>query len=82
ATTRLTNQPDTKILKIHRARILPQTTIQAPPGTILDHHPEGPLVACGANSLLLTQVQPEGKRIMSGADFLRGTNLPTGTRLY
>lgn len=82
ATARLTNQPDSKMLKIHRARILPQTTIQASPGTILDHHPEGPLVACSTDSLLLTQVQPEGKRIMSGADFLRGTNLPPGTRLY
>jgi methionyl-tRNA formyltransferase len=34
--------------------------------------PEGPVVACGAGSLCLAEVQPPGKRPMAGADFARG----------
>ena len=34
--------------------------------------PEGILVRCGGGSLLLTEVQMEGKKRMAAADFLRG----------
>jgi methionyl-tRNA formyltransferase len=38
-------------------------------------------VVCGKGALRLGQVQPEGKRRMPSADFLRGHPLPPGTRL-
>jgi methionyl-tRNA formyltransferase len=48
------------------------------PGEIL----EGPLtVACGQGALRLTKVQRAGKKPVTSADFLRGFDLPTGSRL-
>ncbi len=42
------------------------------PGTLITNTPEGPEVACGQGSLVLTRVQPAGKAQLSGADFVRG----------
>ena len=39
----------------------------------------GVLVACGQGALLLLEVQLEGKRRMSAAEFVRGFALPVGT---
>lgn len=41
----------------------------------------GPLVATGDGVLLLTELQPEGKRRMDGVAFLAGHKLEPGTRL-
>ncbi|MEO5362557.1 MAG: methionyl-tRNA formyltransferase [Magnetococcus sp. DMHC-8] len=43
-----------------------------PPGTLLARQPDGPEVACGQGSLVLTELQPAGKRRMPAADWLRG----------
>lgn len=39
------------------------------------------VVSCGAGALELVQVQPEGKRPMAGADYLRGRRMKIGTSL-
>ena len=50
------------------------------PGVVADG--SGDLtVAAGEGRLRLDVVQPEGRRAMSGADFLRGRRLLVGTRL-
>jgi len=51
------------------------------PGTFLERTGLGPLIACGEGALRLIEVQPEGKRAMTGADFLRGSHLPDDARL-
>ncbi|MGK9450058.1 methionyl-tRNA formyltransferase [Acidithiobacillus caldus] len=51
------------------------------PGRILALHPDGPEVACGEGSLILTRVQPSGKSALSGGDFLRGYRLAVGEAL-
>jgi methionyl-tRNA formyltransferase len=38
-------------------------------------------VACGAGSLLLTHVQPEGGRMLPAREFLAGRKLVAGERL-
>ena len=48
------------------------------PGEVLD---DAPRIACGSGALLLLQLQREGKKAMSAAEFLRGFPLPAGTRL-
>ena len=48
------------------------------PGEVLDVKGEGPLVACGHKSLRLLKVQPEGKRVMSGAEYICGHALQVG----
>ena len=51
------------------------------PGMEVDLEPAGILVRAGEGCLLLTQVQPEGKRPMGAADFARGARLERGDRL-
>lgn len=51
------------------------------PGAVLELRPEGPVVACGSGSVLLTRVKPAGKRAMAAGDWLRGARLEPGVRL-
>ncbi len=50
------------------------------PGTVL-HIADGLMVAAGQGSLLLKEVQPEGKKPMPAADWARGARLRVGDRL-
>ncbi|HEX6256857.1 MAG TPA: methionyl-tRNA formyltransferase [Euzebyales bacterium] len=58
-------------LKLHRAQIVPAT---GTPGTVtgVDDRTGAPVVACGVEALRLDEVQPAGKRTMSGAAFVNG----------
>jgi methionyl-tRNA formyltransferase len=52
------------------------------PGTVLDVTGEGPLVQAGDGAAIrLLKVQPEGRRSMSGAAFMRGHALTQGDQL-
>ena len=43
---------------------------------------EGIRVSCGGGTvLLITRLQPEGKKEMPAADFLLGNKIPEGTKL-
>ncbi|HEX8776892.1 MAG TPA: hypothetical protein VF738_02135, partial [Rhodanobacter sp.] len=79
-------------LLIWRARALPGPTT-APPGTLLPLAPEargqgeGPEghaslgIATGSGILLPHEVQPENRKAMPWADFLRGARLEPGARV-
>lgn len=66
-------------LKIHRARIVPGDGV---PGTVvgIDQRTGAPVVACGSEALRLDEVQPAGRRAMSGGAFVNGYQ-PSGDRL-
>jgi methionyl-tRNA formyltransferase len=66
------------ILKVHRAQV---ESGQGPPGTVLAME-AGLEIACGEGSLLLLEVQAEGKRRMGVKDFLRGHPLQPRTRPF
>ena len=51
------------------------------PGEIVHMERESFVVSCGAGSLHLLEVQVEGKRRMSGRDFLLGSSLSPGEKL-
>jgi len=52
------------------------------PGEVLDvKGTEGPLIACGVDALRLIDVQPEGKRIMTGREYICGHALQIGEML-
>lgn len=53
----------------------------AAPGTVLAVTGQGLEVKTGDGSVLLTSVQPAGKKIMSAADFSRGASMKPGTVL-
>ena len=65
-------------LKLHRVRVGRGT---GAPGEVLAS-PEGLEVACGQGSLLLLEVQAEGRRRLSAAAYLRGHPLAPGTRPF
>jgi methionyl-tRNA formyltransferase len=66
------------VLKVWRAEVAPGS---GPPGTVLVA--QGRLeVATGEGALRLVEVQPEGKRRMSAAEFLSGHRLGTGDRPF
>lgn len=49
------------------------------PGQVLEASPDAGLaVACGAGALRVSKIQPEGKKAMSAAEFLRGAPLVPG----
>lgn len=48
-------------------------------GTVLDGGKNSWLMACGNNTVLeILKVKPEGKQIMAGSDFLRGSQIQVG----
>lgn len=53
------------------------------PGTVLEKREDGLLVACGEGTVRIVEFQPEGKKRMSMADYLRGAgaSMPVGTLL-
>lgn len=64
-----------KVLKVLRVRPVAGS---GPPGHALPFAGEFPVVACGEGAAVLLEVQPEGKRPMSGADFARGGGIAPG----
>lgn len=73
-----------KTLKVWWARVetdLPSGTSDAEPGTICLADETGIWVSTGKDYLVLEEIQLEGKKRMSAADFLRGRTLEVGTKL-
>lgn len=70
-----------KRLLVLAALALDGATADSPPGTVLADKAGQLLVATGAGILRLDLVQPEGRRPIEGAAFLRGYPQVVGTRL-
>ena len=65
-------------LKVSRAQV---SADRGPSGTILRLDGQAIVCGTGAGSVALLEVQPEGKRRMTGAEFARGQRLQAGERL-
>ena len=68
---------DGKSLKVYKADRAEGFCGEA--GTLLDE--KRFIVGCGDGAVELTAVQPEGKKQMSGGDFIRGKRLAKGTHI-
>ncbi|MNJ74284.1 Methionyl-tRNA formyltransferase [compost metagenome] len=51
------------------------------PGTVLNLSEQGIEVKTGDGSVLLTRIQPSGKKAMDASEFIRGGVMKTGTVL-
>jgi len=69
---------DGQVLKVAGTRVAEGS---GDPGTVLDATPEGVLIACGEGALSVGRLQLPGKKMLAAGDFLRGRELPGGTRL-
>jgi methionyl-tRNA formyltransferase len=67
-----------EMLKVSRTRVAEGT---GEVGTVVGADEQGVCVACGTGVLRIGELQLPGKRRMAAGDFLRGHQLPTGTRL-
>jgi len=67
-----------KFLKVHRAALATGT---GPAGQVVAAGPDGLVVAAGTGALRLLEVQLEGRRRLSAAEFLIGHRLTPGTCL-
>lgn len=65
------------VVKVHQARVGQGV---GAPGTVLAVGGDGIELACGQGSLVLTTLQPEGKRAMPARDFLSGRKVAVGAR--
>lgn len=71
-------------LEIVKARVEPglASADKFQPGAVCEIAKDSFVVACGGGTRLrITQVQPEGKRVMVARDFLNGAKLSVGVRL-
>src|SRR5712692_10516554 len=66
-------------VNVHRARL---GSGRGFPGTVLALGPEGIEVACSEGSLVLLELQPQGKRRMTAQEFLAGRKIEVGARLF
>lgn len=67
------------LIKVHRAEVREG---RGEPGTVLAVGTKGIEVACGEGALALIELQPEGRRAMSAAEFLAGRKLAVGSRPF
>jgi methionyl-tRNA formyltransferase len=66
-------------IKIHRARVMEESAGGAKPGQVVEADPRtGIVVSTGEGKLYLQEVQLEGRKRMSSAEFLRGFRLKEG----
>ena len=65
-------------MKVHKAQVIANADACPVPGTIVSANADGILVSCGNGLLNLSEVQIEGGRRLSAADFLRGHPLQAG----
>ncbi len=71
---------DSKRLRLFNPEVLHKDS-DVTPGTVLQADKRGLLVACGNNTLLIKEIQPEGKKRMPVESFLCGHPLAVGTLL-
>lgn len=71
-----------KMIKIRRARVEAETadTAALEPGTVICSPEKGMLVRTGSGLLALEELQPEGKKAMDSASYLRGARIAEGSR--
>jgi methionyl-tRNA formyltransferase len=69
-----------KILKVLATRVEASGAVQGRPGMILVEKGEGLLIQTGSQAIRLLEVQPEGRKPMTGAAFLRGHAISIGKK--
>ena len=72
-----------KLVKIYKAGVTksPSHQVTSLPGQIIDVSKEGIAVAAGKDSLIIQELQIEGKRIMRAEEFIAGHRICPGDRL-
>ena len=74
-----------KQLKIWKSETIPgsvgENSVAAEPGRIVSVEKDALCVSCGSGILRITELQQEGKKRMSAAEYLRGVHPECGEKL-
>lgn len=70
-----------RVLKIWSSEVLEEDGKEGRPGQVLSSGSDGIVVRTGTGRLKITELQLQGAKRLSSADFLRGTPIPEGTIL-
>lgn len=70
-----------KVLKIWRALALEEVGMAVLPGRVISAGSDGILVRAGTGRVMITELQLQGAKRLSAAEFLRGTPVPADTVL-
>ena len=68
-----------EVLKLSATSVV--VDLSGEPGTVLQADADGVRIACAEGALLIGQLQLPGKKRLVAGEFLRGRDLPTGTRM-
>lgn len=71
-----------KRLNIHSAGVISTQDIQVKPGLVVSAGAKGIEVATGLGHLLISQLQPEGKRVMSSGEFIAGYKIVPNQEVF
>lgn len=69
---------DNKTLKLYKVSVAEEA---GTPGVVIEAGKDGILVACGSGSIRIKELQLEGRKRLSAAEFLAGYRLEPGSRL-
>jgi len=67
-----------RLIKVHAGRVSETSEAGAGPGEITDVSADGITVRCGRGAFVITELQPENKRRMTAADFIKGYQVKAG----
>ena len=67
-------------VKLERTRVASESQAAGAPGTVVAHPDGAVLVACGAGTLDILEIQPAGRARLTAADWARGARLQPGER--
>ncbi len=62
---------DGKVVRLLRSKLVPDCA-DGEPGAVVDVSDEGIVVRTGRGAVLITHIQPEGRRVMAASEFARG----------
>ncbi|GAB4379105.1 MAG: methionyl-tRNA formyltransferase [Calditrichia bacterium] len=69
---------ETHLVKFYRAKVYNTHSVQATPGTIIQADSAHLLVSCAPGIIEILELQREGKKVLTAAEFLRGFQLEVG----
>lgn len=70
-----------KLMKVKKAQVLDKTYSDCRVGSVVEVRSDAIVVACREGALMITEIQPEGKRAMSVHDYLLGAKVESGVIL-
>ncbi|MCS7238717.1 MAG: methionyl-tRNA formyltransferase [Thermoguttaceae bacterium] len=74
------DRPPVRLI-LHRVDVASEASGEKPPGTVLEAEKDRLIVNTGQGQLAVLSIQPEGRNVLTAAEFLRGYRMKAGDQL-